>query len=173
MPVAKLTPAPGLCTIGVPIGRTTRARALCVAWWDRSPVRGVGVWRSGGAVSMARGTRDSGVAPRLRLWVRVAAFGAASFALCYDQRGGPDTSAPKAVRGQKRLSTLAEALPLAREIGAGSRAPREIGAGSRGCLSLWRVRSMRDHTPSGIVPSKESARMRGRRSRAHFGRAPH
>ena len=37
----------------------------------------------------------------------------------------PDTSAPKAVRGQKRLSTLAEALPLAREIGAGSRAPRE------------------------------------------------
>ena len=54
------------------------------------------------------------------------------------------------MRGQKRLSTLAEALPLAREIGAGSRAPREIGAGSRGCLSLWRVRSKRDHTPSGI-----------------------
>ena len=34
---------------------------------------------------------------------------------------GPDTSAPKAVRGQKRLSTLAEALPLAREIGARAR----------------------------------------------------
>ena len=68
---------------------------------------------------------------------------------------GPDTSAPKAVRGQKRLSTLAEALPLAREIGAGSRAPREIDAGSRGCRSLWRVRSMRDHTPSGIVPWKD------------------
>ena len=107
----------------------------------------------------------------LHLWVRVAAFGAASFALCYGQRGWPDTSAPKAVRGQKRLSTLAEALPLAREIGAGSRAPREIDAGSRGCRSLWRVRSMRDHTPSGIVPWKESARMRGRRSMAHFGRA--
>ena len=75
--------------------------------------------------------------------------------------------------GQKRLSTLAEALPLAREIGAGSRAPREIDAGSRGCRSLWHVRSMRDHTPSGIVPWKESARMRGRRSMAHFGRAPH
>ena len=70
----------------------------------------------------------------------------------------PDTSAPKAVRGQKRLSTQAEALPLAREIGAGSRAPREIGAGSRGCLGLWRVRSERDHTPSGIVPWKELAR---------------
>ena len=84
---------------------------------------------------------------------------------------GPDTSAPKAVRGQRRLSTLAEALPLAREIDAGSRAPREIDAGSRGCRSLWRVRSMRDHTPSGIVPWKESARMRGRRSMAHFGRA--
>ena len=91
----------------------------------------------------------------LHLWVRVAAFGAASFALCYGQRWWPDTSAPKAVRGQRRLSTLAEALPLAREIGAGSRAPREIGAGSRGCRSLWRVRSERDHTPSGIVPSKE------------------
>ena len=38
----------------------------------------------------------------------------------------PDTSAPKAVRGQRRLSTLAEALPLAREIGAMSRALREI-----------------------------------------------
>ena len=67
----------------------------------------------------------------------------------------PDTSAPKAVRGQRRLSTLAEALPLAREIGTGSRAPREIEAGSRGCLGLWRVRSKRDHTPSGIVPSWE------------------
>ena len=39
----------------------------------------------------------------------------------------PDTSAPKAVRGQKRLSTLAEALPLAREIGAGIVAsPKEL-----------------------------------------------
>ena len=93
----------------------------------------------------------------LHLWVRVAAFGAASFALCYGQRGWPDTSAPKAVRGQRRLSTLAEALPLAREIGAGSRAPREIRAGSRGCLGLWHVRSVRDHTPSGDVPSKELA----------------
>ena len=67
----------------------------------------------------------------------------------------PDTSAPKAVRGQRRLSTLAEALPLAREIGAGSRAPREIRAGSRGCLGLWHVRSVRDHTPSSDVPWKE------------------
>ena len=67
----------------------------------------------------------------------------------------PDMSAPKAVRGQIRLSTQAEALPLACEIGAGSRAPREIGAGSRGCLGLWHVRSVRDHTPSGNVPWKE------------------
>ena len=36
---------------------------------------------------------------------------------------GPDTSAPKAVRGQRRLSTSAEALPLTCEIGAGSRVP--------------------------------------------------
>ena len=85
----------------------------------------------------------------------------------------PDTSAPKAVRGQIRLSTQAEALPLAREIGAGSRAPREIDAGSRGCRSLWRVRSMGDHTPSGIVPSRVLARERGRRSRAHRGRDAH
>ena len=49
-------------------------------------------------------------------------------------RPPPKAKGPKAVRGQKRLSTLAEALPLAREIGAGSRAPCEIGAGWRGCL---------------------------------------
>ena len=65
-------------------------------------------------------------------------------------RPPPKAKGPKAVRGQKRLSTSAEALPLACEIGAGSHAPREIGAGSRGCLGLWRVRSKRDHTPSGI-----------------------
>ena len=65
---------------------------------------------------------------------------------------GGQTRPPNVSVGQKRLSTLAEALPLAREIGAGSRAPREIDAGSRGCLGLWRVRSMRDHAPSGIVP---------------------
>ena len=53
-----------------------------------------------------------------------------------DKDFGPDTSAPKAVRGQRRLSTSAEALPLTSEIGAGSLVPREIGAGSRGCLSL-------------------------------------
>ena len=139
--------SPGLCRSGCDVGLPPCVDACAVC----SRQRCGSALGSGGAVSIARGTRVSGVAPRLRLWVRVAAFGAASFALCYDQRGGPDTSAPKAVRGQKRLSTLAEALPLAREIGAGSRAPREIGAGSRGCLSLWRVRSRRDHTPSGIV----------------------
>ena len=32
-------------------------------------------------------------------------------------RPPPKAKGPKAVRGQKRLSTLAEALPLAREIG--------------------------------------------------------
>ena len=53
---------------------------------------------------------------------------------------GGQTRPPNVSVGQKRLSTLAEALPLA----------REIGAGSRGCLGLWRVRSKRDHTPSGI-----------------------
>ena len=135
----------------------TRGLPCMSRWTVLSPVVYGAALGSGGALQHSWGhpcIRCSPVA-LLHLRVRVATFGVASFALCYGQRGGPDTSAPKAVRGQKRLSTLAEALPLAREIGAGSRAPREIDAGSRGCRSLWRVRSMRDHTPSGIVPWKE------------------
>ena len=157
---------PRAYTLGVPIGRTTRAPALCVAWRNRSPVRvqgcdaPAGQWPFLGAPVTPVLRRDcaSGLG-LLPLEQRALPF-AMVRVVAYDpllvvKDSGPDTSAPKAVRGQKRLSTSAEALPLAREIGAGSRAPREIGAGSRGCLGLWRVRSERDHTPSGVVSSKE------------------
>ena len=128
----------------MPIGLRRRAPALCRRMWAvcSRPRCGTALG-SGGAVSIARGTRVSGVHQSpcciaglglLPLEQRALPFAMISVVArdsspCVTDFG-PDTSAPKAVRGQRRLSTLAEALPLAREIGAGSRAPREIDAGS-------------------------------------------